>query len=100
MPFGVTKTCCNHGNQGQQDIEKHENVMDVYVKCFQKDHVKTQSIVSNKQINNKFEQMKRWLLINLPDVFYDYQFYVVTMQLNFANFIATWIMVEALKNDN
>jgi hypothetical protein len=44
--------------------------------------------------------MKRWLLINLPDVFYDYQFYVVTMQLNFANFIATWIMVEALKNDN
>jgi hypothetical protein len=59
VPFGVTKTCCNHGNQGQQDIEKHENVMDVYVKCFQKDHVKTQSIVSNKQINNKFEQMKR-----------------------------------------
>jgi hypothetical protein len=25
VPFGVSKTCYNHGNQGQQDIEEHEN---------------------------------------------------------------------------
>jgi hypothetical protein len=47
VPFGVSKTCCNHGNQGQQDIEEHENVMDVYVRSFEEDHVKIQSIICN-----------------------------------------------------
>jgi len=31
----------------QQDIEEHENVMDVYVRSFEDDHVIIQSIVYN-----------------------------------------------------
>jgi hypothetical protein len=47
VPFGVSKICCNHGNQGQQDIGEYENVMDVYVRSFEEDHVTIQSIVCN-----------------------------------------------------
>jgi hypothetical protein len=47
VPFGVSKTCCNHGNQRQQDIGKHENVRDVYVRSFEEDHVKIHSIICN-----------------------------------------------------
>jgi hypothetical protein len=47
VPFRVSKACYNHGNQMQQDIEEHENVMDVYVRSFEDDHVIIQSIVYN-----------------------------------------------------
>jgi hypothetical protein len=46
-PLKVSKTCYNNGNQGQQNIEECEDVMDFYVESFEKNHVKIQTIPCN-----------------------------------------------------
>jgi hypothetical protein len=41
------KTCYNHGNQKQSNIEKCENMMDINVGSFEENHGRIQAIACN-----------------------------------------------------